>query len=144
MHKTPLEWLILVGMFTFAAVSHTVAMWRWLIKPIREEIARAVTTLELTLAQNRSDWERKDHALETRIADVATVMQTAIGRLEVVERFQERASMDREGIHEDIGALREQVKELARIVREGELKHVDEWGEVRDRLARIETKLDHR
>lgn len=126
----------------FAVAANAVAVWRWLIKPIQESIATTARTLEKSIARDRADLDRQDYALEQNIFGLRTEMTTAIGRLEMVERAQSLAGMDREAIHRDIGALTEQVKELSRIVREGDGKHTDEWIEVRDRLARIETKLD--
>lgn len=142
MQKTPVEWIIYAATFAFAVAANAIAVWRWLVKPIQESITTTARTLEKSIARDRADLDRQDYALEQNIFGLRTEMTTAIGRLEMVERAQGLAGVDREAIHRDIGTLTEQVKELSRIVREGDGKHTDEWVEVRDRLARIETKLD--
>jgi hypothetical protein len=89
------------------------------------------------------DEQKKDiNGLGTRVAEIATSTQTSLGKLEILNQQMERSQADRENIHRDLGKLETLVNTLTETIQRNEVTRLTELGDIRERMIRVETKLD--
>lgn len=126
-----LQWGQLAAVYCVTLGGAVLAFWRFLIAPLHKSIAGEAAVRERAL-----------EGVGDRIAEIARAATTSIGRVEILERQMERAVTDQERIHHDLGRLEALLKSFGENLHIREMERVEQMGEIRERMVRIETKID--
>jgi len=64
------------------------------------------------------------------------------GRLDAIERGMVLSQADRSNLHESLGRVSTEMQTLMKVAQRTEVTRASDLGEIRERLVRIETKVD--
>lgn len=110
------EWLTIAGVI----VATVIAVWRFVRQPIMDKV-------------NGFGDRLNEHVGDSKKLD---------GRLGAVERTLSLSEADRSNLHESIGRLTTEMQTLMKLTQRAEVSRAEDLGEIRERLVRIETKVD--
>lgn len=106
-------------------------VWLFAWKPLRAEIAAQASKSAETFGAQAI--QLKGHDME--IARVE-------GRTDAIERAQALAQLDTQNLRESVTRMSVEVQTLITLTRDGAVTRAEELGEIRERLVRIETKVE--
>jgi hypothetical protein len=64
------------------------------------------------------------------------------GRVDAAERAMALSQVDRTNLHESLARLTSEMQTLLRVAQSAQIERMEDLGEIRERLVRIETKVD--
>jgi predicted nucleic acid-binding Zn-ribbon protein len=124
-------WLPVLAFFLGTVVTTLSASWRWLMRPIVKSIEQE--------CRERRDADNGIGGRTGRVEDRVTRNEE---RLNMLERAKELAEERNQRLERDVGGVEQSVKALADTVTALERERLAQQGEIRERLAELNGKLD--
>lgn len=115
-------WLAVAGFLATAIVSIVGAVWASVRQPIMAKV----------------------NGLGKRVTDQEHISQRLTGRMESAERAIDLAQVDSSNLHESISRLSTEMQTLTNLTRTVQMERLEDMSEIKERLARIETKVSGR
>lgn len=131
-------WLSVASFFLVTVGSALATTWRFLKKPLLDEIAEVRKEVE-SECRYRKD---ADDGVGKRVTDVKDRVTRHEERLHMVERNHELAAAQSQRLERDVGAVTASVARLSDIVQGLEKDRIRDMGEIREKMAEISGKMD--